>query len=382
MGSRRKVRFGIIGLGLMGREFGSAIARWGHLLFDGPIPELVGICDTNEKSHGWFTDNFPGLRVVTTNYQDLLASGDIDAIYCAVPHNLHEKLYVDIIRAGKHLMGEKPFGIDRAANDAIMKAVRENPKVFVRCSSEFPYFPAAQRLISWIQSGKFGRIMEVRGGFHHSSDMDVTKPINWKRMVDVNGAYGCLGDLGIHTQHIPFRVGWVPRTVHASLSKIVKERPDGKGGMAPCLTWDNAHLACGVEHPDGYSFPMYLETKRMAPGMTNTWYLEVDGLAASAKFTTRDPKSFYYLLSGEKEQAWSRLDLGWSPAVPGITGGIFEFGFSDSLLQMWAAFLLELDRGTTQVFGCFTPEETRLSHALHTAALESERKKSVEAVTL
>jgi hypothetical protein len=72
--------------------------------------------------------------------------------------------------------------------------------------------------------------------------------------------------------------------------------------------------------------------------------------------------------------------MGYTPAVPTITGSIFEFGFSDSILQMWAAFLLELDNGAPPVFGCFTPEETRLSHALQSAALESHRKKSVEPV--
>ena len=212
--------------------------------------------------------------------------------------------------------------------------------------------------------------------------MDVKKPLNWKRIVDVCGAYGCMGDLGIHTQHVPFRMGWIPRTVYASLSKIVTSRPDGKGGMAPCLTWDNATLSCSVDHVDGYEFPMYLETKRMAPGMTNTWFIEVDGLEASAKFSTRDPKSFYSLLSGEKEQPWSRLDLGYTPAVPGITGSIFEFGFPDSILQMWAAFLHELDTGATSVFGCCTPEETRISHALLTAALASNKNGSVEPVRL
>jgi hypothetical protein len=67
--------------------------------------------------------------------------------------------------------------------------------------------------------------------------------------------------------------------------------------------------------------------------------------------------------------------------VPAITGSIFEFGFTDSILQMWAAFLLELDAGTPKIFGCFTPEETRLSHALLTAALDSHRKRSVEPVS-
>jgi hypothetical protein len=47
---------------------------------------------------------------------------------------------------------------------------------------------------------------------------------------------------------------------------------------------------------------------------------------------------------------------------------------------MWAAFLLELEKGTPPVFGCFTPEETRLSHALLSAALDSHRNRSVEMV--
>jgi predicted dehydrogenase len=377
--ARRRIRFGVIGLGLMGREFGSAAARWCHLLADGPVPEIAGVCDANPAASTWFQDNFPSIDIVTQNYQDLLADKSIEAVYCAVPHNLHEKLYVDIIRAGKHLMGEKPFGIDQRANAAILRAVKEHPGVLVRCCSEFPYFPPAQRLIAWIREKKFGRILEVRAGFHHSSDLDVTKPINWKRMVEVNGEYGCMGDLGIHTQHIPFRSGWVPRTVYAALSKIVTERPDGKGGMAPCLTWDNAVLSCAVDH-DGYSFPMQLETKRMAPGATNNWFIEVYGLAASARFSTAEPKSFWYCETRGKEQAWSRLDLGYSPAVPAITGGIFEFGFPDAIQQMWAVFLQELDGGKP-AFGTVTPEETRLSHALQTAALASHRNRSVEKVS-
>jgi len=376
--ARMRSRFGVIGLGLMGREFGSAAARWCHLLDDGPVPEITGICDPNPGALGWFKDNFPTVRIATADYQDLLGSRDIDAIYCAVPHNLHQRIYVDCIRAGKHLMGEKPFGIDRQANAAILEAVRDNPGVVVRCCSEFPYFPAAQRLIGWIREKRFGRILEVRAGFHHSSDMDVTKSINWKRMVEVNGEYGCMGDLGIHTQHIPFRCGWVPRTVYAALSKIVSERPDGKGGMAPCLTWDNAVLSCRVEH-DGYSFPMVLETKRMAPGATNTWYIAVDGLQASARFSTAEPKTFWYCETRGKEQAWSRLDLGYAAAVPAVTGGIFEFGFPDAIQQMWAVFMQELD-GRQPAFGCFRPEETRLSHALQSAALASHRNTSVERV--
>ena len=94
---------------------------------------------------------------------------------------------------------------------AILAALAEHPQVFARCSSEFPFFPAMQLLIRWIREERFGRILEIKAGFCHSSDMDVNKPINWKRKAAINGEYGCLGDLGIHTEHVPFRMGFIPQ---------------------------------------------------------------------------------------------------------------------------------------------------------------------------
>ena len=364
------MKFGIIGCGLMGREFASAAARWCHLLPEITRPEIVAVCSRTEKSMQWFRDHFPSITFCTQDYRELLAREDVQAVYCALPHNLHGQVYCDIIRAGKHLLGEKPFGMDRAQNAQILQAVREHPEVIVRCASEFPYYPACQQLISWAKQGKFGRIIEVRAGFNHSSDMDLNKPINWKRTLEINGEYGCIGDLGIHTQHVPFRMGWIPKRVYASLSDIVTERPDGKGGMAPCKTWDNATMIIDAQAPEGYRFPMFLETKRMSPGSTNEWYIEVKGLDCSAKFNTNDPNAFCYTQAWGKEQAWCRVNVGYKPMVPTVTGGIFEFGFTDAILQMWAAFIQEAE-GKEVPFGCFTPEEAELSHRLNTAALQS-----------
>lgn len=374
----KTVRFAIIGGGLMGREFASAASRWCHLNADIPRPEIVAICSRTEKSRAWFEKKFPDIRYSTADYRELLDKDDIDAVYCAVPHDLHAEMYIDIINAGKHLLGEKPFGMDKAANDKIMAAVAAHPEVMVRCSSEFPFYPACIELIRWIEEGRFGKLIEVRSSFCHSSDMDTTKPINWKRQIEINGEYGCMGDLGLHTQHVPFRMGWKPLNVYANLSKIVTERPDGKGGMAPCLTWDNAILNCDVRDTDGGIFPMILETKRLAPGCTNEWKLEVYGLEASARFSTNDPCAFNFTQAYGREQAWCRVDLGYKSMIPTITGGIFEFGFTDAILQMWAAFICELC-GIPVKFGCVRPEETALSHKVYTAALESQRtRRAVE----
>jgi predicted dehydrogenase len=110
------------------------------------------------------------LRVATTDHRELLEQDEIEAVYCAVPHNLHAELYIDVIESGRHLLGEKPFGIDLEANARIMTAIREHLDVFVRVSSEFPFYPGAQRVVRAFNEGAFGQILEVRSGFRHSYD--------------------------------------------------------------------------------------------------------------------------------------------------------------------------------------------------------------------
>lgn len=370
----RTIRFGIIGCGLMGREFASAVARWCHLPEMDVRPEIISVCDSNPKITQWYTDNFSSIKQVTADYKQLLANKDIEAVYIAVPHNLHQEFYCAAIEAGKHLLGEKPFGIDKPANVAITECINKHPEVFVRCSSESPFFPALQRIGQMIEEKVFGEIIEVNSGFLHSSDLDFDKVINWKRLLKFNGEYGCMGDLGMHACHMPFRAGWQVKDVRAILSNIVKERPDGKGGSAICETWDNATLFCSGYDPDTQcDFPLTIKTQRIAPGNKNTWYLEILGTQTSARWSSKQINTLEILEYTGGEQAWQVIDMGHEMAYKSITGGIFEAGFSDSILQMWAAFLYELEHGKppNKFAGCVTPAEVALSHRLFTSALAS-----------
>ncbi len=376
----KPVRFGFIGCGLMGRELATASLRWPHLLGDLPRPVIVAACDTSEENLNWFR-KIPTVHAFYRDYRELLQNPEIEAVYCALPHALHAKVYRDIILSGKHLLGEKPFGMDLSAFETIQSAMQQRPDIFVRCSSEFPYYPAVQQIVRWFQAGAFGQVIEARFAIKHSSDMDLKKPINWKRQRDKNGDYGCMGDLGIHTQHLPFRLGLLPHMVGAQLANLVKTRPGPNGAPVPCETWDNAVLSCEGHDQNGDVFPMVFEMKRMAPGCTNTVEYEIDGINLSARFTTDDPNAVYFTQSMGQKQAWTRLVVGQAPLFPVITGGIFEFGFSDSILQMLAAFTSEL-RGLPCAFPCFTPDEAHKSHLLLTAALQSYNEKRMVPLSL
>lgn len=378
--TKKVIKFGIIGCGLMGREFASAAARWCHLLESKARPELVAICDKNASLYPWYTNNFATITQVTDDYKALLENEEVEAIYCAVPHHLHEEMYIDIIAAGKHLLGEKPFGIDLEANRAIAKKVVENPDVMVRSSSEFPFYPGVQRIVEAVKSEDLGKIIEVEAGFLHSSDINPDKQINWKRKIESNGEYGCMGDLGLHMLHVPLRLGWEPKRVFAQLSNLMPTRPDGSGQSVPCETWDNATLHCDVE-TEKESFPMSLKTWRIAPGEMDTWYIKVLGTKKSYHFSTKNPRALEFMhYSNGESQCWQREDLGYDSVIPCITGGIFEFGFTDAILQMWAAFVDELAGGDASGFPCASVEETSKSHALFTAALKSHQNHSVEDV--
>ncbi len=357
----------------MGREIASAMLRYAHLLDTQARPELRAVCDVNLGNTAWFRENIPSVRQVTADYRDLLANPEIDAVYCAVPHHLHTQLYCDIIGAGKALLGEKPFGIDYAANRAILAAAAAHPDVLVRSSSEFPYFPGAMRLAERVRSGQLGHIIEAEAGFWHSSDLDPAKPINWKRQVATNGEYGCMGDLGLHVVHVPLRLGMRFETVYAQLSNIIRQRPDGQGQLVACDTWDNAQLSVRAQLGEDV-FPLQLSTKRIAPGHGNTWFLRVIGTEGGVAFSTQNPKSLETMVYRPgAAQTWQREDLTYRGVYPAITGAIFEFGFSDALLQMVAAFVEEYVGHDPGFWRCVTPEETRASHQLFTGALASQR---------
>jgi predicted dehydrogenase len=380
-GDQQPVSVGIIGGGLMGKEVAVAFARWAALVNYPVRPELTHVCDIDPAALGWF-DRIPSVKVRSTDYHDLLGPDGPEVLYVAVRHDLHEQIYVDAIEAGASLLAEKPFGIDLESARAILAAVERHPESFVRCSSELPFFPGAQAAISRVTSGLLGRIIEVHSGFSHSSDFDVRKPINWKRQAKYCGANGVLNDLGMHVLHVPLRLGWLPDRVFAVLQDLVPSRPGPDGDLVPCDTIENATLLCTatdrIGGHEGEPFPLHLTTKRIDPGQKNSWLLRVLGMSGGVEFCTRYPKTLRVMTIANGEQVWQEGEMGSQSSFATSTGGIFEFGFSDAILQMWASYLAERAGQLGEAFGCVTPQEAVDSHRVFAAALDSwERSEAV-----
>ena len=184
-----------------------------------------------------------------------------------------------------------------------------------------------------------------------------------------------MADLGMHVLHLPLRLGWRPRRVYAVLQDIVQERPGPDGEPVRCDTWDNATL-----HADA-GFPLTLATKRIAPGETNTWRLRALGMDGGVEFSTASPKAVHRFALRDGRQVWERLETGSQSAFATVTGPIFEFGFSDAILQMWAAYLAEREGALGDRLGCVTPAEALAAHEVLAAAQVSGASGASEPVT-
>lgn len=116
--SDRPVRWGLIGFGAWGQHHAAAIAQ-----ADGA--ELVGIAGRSDASCAAARDAYPAARV-TADYRELLARDDLDVVAVVLPSHLHHEVGAAVLRAGKHLLLEKPMAISvEQCEDLIELAERE-----------------------------------------------------------------------------------------------------------------------------------------------------------------------------------------------------------------------------------------------------------------
>ena len=154
-------------------------------------------------------------------------------------------------------------------------------------------------------------------------------------------------------------------------------------GTAQALSLGFLTLSALILAPEHKATEEYLAASGLPYTVVrNNWYTEICGTRASARWTSARADLLEVLEYTGGEQAWSQVQTGHETAFKSITAPIFQFGFSDAILQMWAAFMHELvhSQPLKKFASCLTPEEALLSHRLFTAALESQKNSSAVAV--
>jgi len=323
-------------------------------------------------------DAFPGLGLATTSYQEILDRNDVEVVYCAVPHHLHERLYIDAIRAGKHLLGEKPFGIDRAANDAILSAITSIPGSSSGAARSSPTSPGR----SASSSGSGRERWTDPGGPRGIPPLQRPGPFQAHQLeaaASLCGEYGCMGDLGIHTQHIPSAwAGSRPRfTPHSARSW-----PSAPMGRAA-----RRYATHGTMRPSPAASTTGTGTRSPWCWRRSAWPRVPPTPGTSRSTGSRLGPLHHSGPQGFLELPDRRAGAGVEPRGSGLERRgaghhrtDLRVRFSDALLQMLAAYCGS-STGDRAGVRLRDPRRRAGPHALETAALRSHARGTVEPLT-
>jgi predicted dehydrogenase len=206
MAAQRPIRFGILGAARIAPE---ALIKAAQNV---PEAEVVAVAARDPKRAREFaaTHNIP--RVLAT-YAGLVNDLELDAIYNPLPNSLHCEWTIAALRAGKHVLCEKPLSSNAMKAEAMTAAADESGKILGE-AFHYRYHPLADRVRAIISDGTLGRLVHVEG--HFSVPIPETNiRFDWSL------AGGATMDLGCYPLHmIRYFSGLTPRVVRAKAETV------------------------------------------------------------------------------------------------------------------------------------------------------------------
>lgn len=127
------------------------------------------------------------------SYEELLSDRDIDAVYIPLPNHLHVKWSIKAMEAGKHVLCEKPIGMNADDARKLKAASLEYPELTVVEAFMYRYHPRWKRVLDIVKSGNLGEIKAVHSFFSYYND----DPENYRNSAEMGG--GGLMDVGCYS---------------------------------------------------------------------------------------------------------------------------------------------------------------------------------------
>lgn len=182
----RKLKWGVIGAG------GIADRRTIPGMMLSKNSELVAVMEVNadlaEKLRAKYNAKY-----AYTNYEDLLANDEIEAVYIASPVNCHKDQAIAAAKAGKHILLEKPAALTLPDCDAILAAAKE-AGVLIASGFMMRYHGYHQKMKQMISDGAIGQVVSARAQF---TCWYPEIPGAWRQYKALSGG-GALMDMGVH----------------------------------------------------------------------------------------------------------------------------------------------------------------------------------------
>jgi len=154
--TNRRVKWGIIGTGGIAQTYASGVSA-------SESGELVAVGSRDVASAKAFAGKHKIPRA-HGSYPDLLADPEVEAVYISTPHPMHAEWAIKAAKAGKHILCEKPIGMNRGEAEAIFSAAKQ-AGVLVMEAFMYRCHPQTRKVVELIRSGALGVVGSVQATF-------------------------------------------------------------------------------------------------------------------------------------------------------------------------------------------------------------------------
>ncbi len=198
-----QLNIGVIGAGLIARD--QHFPAWRKI----PFTRVLAVADSSADALHRFGDEQVPLRF--TDYRDLLADERIDIVDVCAPSGLHAEVTIAALRAGKHVLVEKPMATNRADAEAMYRAARDAGKKLM-VAQHLRFGPTMQQLRRYLAANPLGTVYYARGQWLRRRRLPA-RPGFTKFSLSGGGA---IYDLGIHMFDLTWWMMGCPRPLTAT----------------------------------------------------------------------------------------------------------------------------------------------------------------------
>ena len=151
------------------------------------------------------------------SYESLLADPDIDVVYNPLPNHLHAEWTVKALRAGKHVLCEKPFALSLEEVDAMIAASKETGRILAEAFM-YRHHPQTLKVKELVDGGALGTLQLIKGAFTFT----LTRPGNFRSIKEMGG--GSIWDVGCYP------ISYARMVVGAEPAEVFGWQVQGPGG--------------------------------------------------------------------------------------------------------------------------------------------------------
>ncbi|MBG86453.1 MAG: oxidoreductase [Verrucomicrobiales bacterium] len=378
------LRAGVIGTGFIGPVHIEALKRLGV--------EVTAICGSTKNAKA--TAKKWGIPEVYGDYayEAMYRSPNVDVVHITSPNKVHVEQAMKALKAGKHVVCEKPLGMHTKETARLVKAAAKSDLVFA-VNYMCRFFPGVLQMRELVRAGKLGQIIHVQGHFFQDWLLQPTD-FNWRLLASEGGKLRAVGDIGTHwIDAVSFILGAKAESIFATLETFHKTRLRPKGPVQTFAKVDpkkmkrykvdtedfaSVLLRFGkAKHKYANGVHANASVSQVAAGRKCSLYVGIYGTEGSVQWDLQHPNEIELGRRDEPNQILQRGTAGFFEDVADFTdypGGHAE-GFPDSHKMHYRAVYEHIASGKKTPVLFATAEDGHHEVKLCEAILKSNESK-------